>query len=63
MENTKPFYFRGDWIRRDMIKGSEEMNVIEKVDKENYSLFFLVLKKENTQQNGKNENSKIKKKK
>lgn len=63
MENTKPFYFREDWIRRDMIKGSEEMNVIEKVDKENYSLFFLILKKENTQQNGKNENSKIKKKK
>lgn len=45
-----------------MIKGSEEMNVIEKVDKENYSLFFLILKKENTQQNGKNENSKLKKK-
>lgn len=62
MENRKLFYFRAEWIRRGMTKGSEEMTVVEKVDQENYSLFFLTLKKENTQKNGKNANSKLKKK-
>lgn len=42
-------------IRRDQIC------VTEKVDQENYSLFFLILKKENTQPNNKYANSKGKK--
>lgn len=50
MENKKPSYFRAEWIRRDKIKESEEMTVVEKVDQENYSLFLLILIKENTQQ-------------